>query len=294
MSGPIGAGPIGAAPTSRNPIGAPFGRKTSWGVGGPGGGYAGGPATGNGQDAGDRRRSQWDEGSPGAGGRASSPGGGQRRSQWDTRRDDRRDERRDERHEERRDERGGGAAGSRDPGAQPAAAAERHQRAQSLPASENPGSSGLIARTIQAGAAADFKYNVSEHEPAVGDVHKGQIDLAVFMAAALRPMDGARAVAPAGELKVNFLAQHRAIGAMAIVKTFFPESLAPVSDTRSACAGEGKACVRRPGPWKVKKPLRRIMGRITGTLVARASLKPRSKQAGGRGDDSSWKRFLTS
>lgn len=43
-------------------------------------------------------------------------------------------------------------------------------------------------------AVADYNYVVNDSEPAVGEVHEGQIEMADFMAAALRPVDGVRTV----------------------------------------------------------------------------------------------------
>ncbi|CAK0800901.1 unnamed protein product [Prorocentrum cordatum] len=160
-------------------------------------------------------------------------------------------------------------------------------------------------------AVSDYNYVVNDREPAVGEVHDGQIEMADFMAAALRPVDGVRTVwalfdvqenVPKQEwsdivraiqtknyavafqqplpenCKVNALAQCKADDTMTIIKTILFESPAPVSEVRAACAGAAKARVRRPGPWKVKKVVHRVMCSITGKFVTWTALKPRSKQ----------------
>mmetsp|Transcript_32369 Transcript_32369/g.81773 ORF Transcript_32369/g.81773 Transcript_32369/m.81773 type:complete len:844 (+) Transcript_32369:67-2598(+) len=96
IGAPIGSSnPIGSA-AGRNPIGAPFGRKTQWGVTSSGGREVTTPpvppparsrVSGDGHDGGSAppggsRRSQWDER---GGGGASESTGGSRRSQWDER-----------------------------------------------------------------------------------------------------------------------------------------------------------------------------------------------------------------
>lgn len=87
--------------------------------------------------------------------------------------------------------------------------------------------------------------------------------------------------------KVNVLAQYKADDTMTIIKTILFDSPAPVSEVRAVCAGTAKACVHRPGPWKVKKVVHRMMCSITGKFVMWTALKPRSKQGGG-GEGGSW------